>query len=164
MSWRSALKGLGLLWAVGLLAACATTPADLVLRNGKVVTVDDALPEAEAIAVTGDRVVAVGSDREIRKYVGESTEVIDLEGKLAIPGFIEGHGHFAYLGRAMLALDLTGAANWDEIVRWWPMPFERRSRVSGFSVGDGIRRSGTRRRSPPSRGCRSTRAFLGSPP
>lgn len=116
MSWRSALTGLGMLWAVGLLAGCATTPADLVLRNGKVVTVDDALPEAEAVAVTGDRIVAVGSDREIGKYVGESTEVIDLEGKLAIPGFIEGHGHFSYLGRAMLALDLTAAANWDEIV------------------------------------------------
>lgn len=116
MNWRSTLKGLGLVWAVSLLAACATAPADLVLRNGKVVTVDEALPEAEAIAVAGDRVVAVGSDREIGKYVGESTEVIDLEGKLAIPGFIEGHGHFAYLGRAMLALDLTGAANWEEIV------------------------------------------------
>ena len=84
MNWRSALVSLALVCAVGLLAACATTPADLVLRNGKVVTVDEAFPEAEAIAVTGDRVVAVGSDREIGKYVGESTEVIDLEGRLAI--------------------------------------------------------------------------------
>jgi len=99
-----------------LLAACGTAPADLVLRNGRVVTVDDAVPEAEAVAVTGDRIIAVGSDEEIADHIGGATEVIDLEGRLAIPGFIEGHGHFAYLGFAKMALDLTRASSWDEIV------------------------------------------------
>jgi len=90
--------------------------ADLVLRGGVVVTVDDALPEAEAIAVAGYKIVAVGSDREINAYVGRDTEVIDLEGRLAIPGLIEGHGHFMSMGWAKTTLDLTRAATWDEIV------------------------------------------------
>jgi predicted amidohydrolase YtcJ len=81
-----------------------------------VVTVDDALPEAEAIAVEGYKIVAVGSDREIGAYVGPDTEIIDLEGRLAIPGFIEGHAHFMSIGWAKMILDLTGAATWEEIV------------------------------------------------
>ena len=52
-------------------------PADLVLHNGKVVTVDDAVPDGEAVAVRAGRIVAVGSDREIEAYIGSSTEVID---------------------------------------------------------------------------------------
>jgi predicted amidohydrolase YtcJ len=91
-------------------------PATLVLRNGKVVTVDDSLPEAQAIAVRGSSIVAVGSNVEIERYVGPATEVIDLNGRLAIPGFIEGHGHFMGLGRARTILDLTVAKNFDDIV------------------------------------------------
>ncbi len=94
----------------------AVEPADLVLRGGVVLTVDDALPEAEAIAVDGHLIVAVGSDREIDAYVGPDTRVIDLRGRLAIPGFIEGHAHFMSMGQAKSMLDLTGAATWDEIV------------------------------------------------
>ena len=100
----------------GCLPSEPIEPADLVLRGGVVVTVDDALPEAEAIAVEGYKIVAVGSDREIGAYVGPDTEVIDLEGRLAIPGFIEGHGHYMSVGWAKTILDLTGAATWDEIV------------------------------------------------
>jgi predicted amidohydrolase YtcJ len=98
--------------------ACAGTaePADLVLRNGTVITVDDARPEAEAVALSDGRIVAVGSDREISDYVGSSTEVIDLDGRLAIPGFIEAHGHFTSLGDAKMILDLTQVSSWDEIV------------------------------------------------
>jgi predicted amidohydrolase YtcJ len=116
MSWKGTTRLLTIHSALGLLVACGSVPADLVLRGGKVVTVDDAIPEAQAIAVTADRILAVGSDQEIAGYIGEATEVIDLEGRLAIPGFIEGHGHFAYLGFAKMALDLTRAASWDEIV------------------------------------------------
>ncbi|MFQ5690625.1 MAG: amidohydrolase [Gemmatimonadota bacterium] len=90
--------------------------ADLVLENGHVVTVDPKRPEAEAVAVAGGRIVAVGSDREIRERVGPSTRVIDLEGRLAVPGFIEGHGHFMGLGRARMILDLRTARTWDDIV------------------------------------------------
>ncbi len=94
----------------------AVTAADLVLTNGRIVTVDSARPEAQALAVSGDRIVAVGSDAEIRRYVGPATQLLDLEGRLAIPGFIEGHGHYMSLGRARLILDLTTARTWEEIV------------------------------------------------
>ncbi len=105
----------------GLTIACgpagdAVEPADLVLTGGKVVTVDDNVPEGEAIAITGYTITAVGSSREISAYIGDDTEVIDLEGRLVIPGFIEGHGHFTGLGRAKMILDLTKVTDWDEIV------------------------------------------------
>ncbi|MBI4545611.1 MAG: amidohydrolase [Gemmatimonadetes bacterium] len=91
-------------------------PADLVLHNGVVVTVDSARPRAEALAVVGDRIIAVGGNAEIRRTIGPSTRVIDLQGRLAMPGFIEGHGHFLSLGRRKAMLDLTRAHNWDDIV------------------------------------------------
>lgn len=90
--------------------------AELVLRNGRIVTLDEALPEATALAASAGRIMAVGSDEEVEAYVGAGTEVIDLRGRLAIPGFIEGHGHFMSLGTSRLILDLTRVAGWDEIV------------------------------------------------
>jgi predicted amidohydrolase YtcJ len=103
---------------LGLLSAAAPRQerAELVLRNGKVVTVDDSRPEAQAVAVAGDRILAAGTNQEIDRLVGPSTEVIDLGGRLVIPGFIEGHGHFIGLGRSKMILDLTRVENWDEIV------------------------------------------------
>ena len=91
-------------------------PATLVLRNGKVVTVEAAMPEAQAIAVRGDRIVAVGTNQAIQAYVGPATEVIDLRGQLAIPGLVESHGHFMGLGQSKLTLDLMDVKDWDEIV------------------------------------------------
>ncbi|MFQ6102996.1 MAG: amidohydrolase [Candidatus Glassbacteria bacterium] len=90
--------------------------ADLVLTNGRIVTMDAQKPEATALAIRGDILIAVGSDEEIREYMGEGTKEIDLEGCLTIPGFIEGHAHFLGIGRAKLIVDLTGASSWDEIV------------------------------------------------
>ncbi len=66
-------------------------PADLVLKNGRIVTLNDQVPEAEALSAAGGRILAVGSDRQIEAFIGPETEVLDLEGRLAIPGFIEGH-------------------------------------------------------------------------
>ena len=91
-------------------------PAELVLTNGKVVTLEDGVPDAQAVASTGGRIVAVGTNAEIQKYVGPKTEVIDVKGQLVIPGFIEGHGHFTGVGTARLNLDLMDAKTWDEIV------------------------------------------------
>ncbi len=90
--------------------------ADLVLRGGRIVTVDSMAPEARALAVRGDRILAVGTDEEISRHIGEGTQIIDLRGRLVLPGFIEGHGHFLSLGRAKLILDLTQAAEWSDIV------------------------------------------------
>jgi predicted amidohydrolase YtcJ len=91
-------------------------PADLVLRGGKVATVDPALGNVEAVAVNGYQITAVGSNEEISAYIGPQTEVIELNGRFAMPGFIEGHGHYMGLGRAKQILDLTKVNNWDEVV------------------------------------------------
>jgi predicted amidohydrolase YtcJ len=101
-----------------LFTACAprVDPADLVLHNGKIVTVDTARPSAQALAVRGDSIVALGTDEEINRYIGDKTQVIDLAGKLAIPGFIDAHLHFMGVGEQKLQLDLTKAKNWDDIV------------------------------------------------
>ena len=92
-------------------------PADLVLRGGKIVTVDDARPEAQAMAVRGDTIAAIGSDAEIQPYIGANTTVIDLKGALATPGFIDAHVHFTSVGEAARNLKLSTAKNWDDIVR-----------------------------------------------
>jgi len=104
-----------------LLTACAPgvpapPPADRVLTHGKIVTLDEAVPIAEALAIRGDRILAVGTVEEIEALIGPETEVIDLGGQLAIPGFIEGHGHFLGVGEARMQLDLMHGANWDEVV------------------------------------------------
>ena len=90
--------------------------ADLILRNGKIVTMDDRWPQVSALAVKGDRISAVGSDRDMLRYIGTETQVIDLKGMLAIPGFIEGHGHFYSLGASLMELELRNAENWDAII------------------------------------------------
>jgi predicted amidohydrolase YtcJ len=99
-----------------LTAQQAPTPATLVLRNGKIVTVDAAVPEAQAVAIRGDRIAAVGSNAAIQPFVGPNTQVIDLRGQLAIPGLIESHGHFMGLGQSKMTLDLMDVKDWDEIV------------------------------------------------
>ena len=102
---------------VSLAVVQAQTPsATLVLRNGKIVTVDAAMPQAQAIAVTGDRITAVGTNDAIQKFVGPKTQVIDLQGRLAIPGLVESHGHFMGFGQSKLTLDLMDVKDWDEIV------------------------------------------------
>jgi len=91
-------------------------PADLILINGHVVTADDSKPEAEAVAVRGDLIAAVGTTAEIRAMAGPSTKVIDLGGRLLIPGFIEGHGHFTGLGAGLMNLNLMTAKSWEDIL------------------------------------------------
>jgi len=79
--------------AVWSFAAVAQT-ADLVLLNGKVVTVDDRFTIAEALAIRGQRIVAVGTAAEIERLKGPSTQTIDLRGRTVIPGLIDNHAHF----------------------------------------------------------------------
>jgi predicted amidohydrolase YtcJ len=108
-----------------LLAACSNEPAevtpsvppaDLVLMNGEIATADPAFGTVEAVAVTGYQISAVGTDDEVARYIGPDTRVIELEGRMAMPGFIEGHGHYMSLGRSKQILDLATAKNWEEIV------------------------------------------------
>src|SRR3954453_17814522 len=96
--------------------AAFAQPADLVLRNGKIVTLGAAAPVVQALAVRGEKISAVGSDADAAKWIGPRTQVVDLHGMLAIPGFIEGHGHFTGVGEFRMGLDLREARTWDEIV------------------------------------------------
>jgi predicted amidohydrolase YtcJ len=97
-------------------AAPPVDPADLVITNGKIVTVEEALPEAQAVVVRGDRILDLGSREAMQRYVGPQTQVIDAAGQLVIPGFIESHGHFTGVGEAQLNLKLAQVKTWDEIV------------------------------------------------
>jgi len=92
-------------------------PAELVIRGGRIVTLDAHVPEAQALAARDGRIVALGSNTEIQRYVGSGTEVVELNGQFAMPGFIEGHGHFTGIGNAKLGLELMGTESWEQIVR-----------------------------------------------
>ncbi len=110
-----------LIWGAALLcwrcgdAASPVETADMALVNGVIVTMDEAAPRAEALAVKNGLIVEVGDNAAIRARIGEGTEVIDLQGATAIPGFIEGHGHFLGLGIAKLNLDLMNVETWDAV-------------------------------------------------
>jgi len=75
--------------------AAAQSPADTVITGGKILTVDDDFAVAAALAIDDGRIVAVGTDDEVRRYVGASTRVLDVEGATVIPGLIDNHFHFA---------------------------------------------------------------------
>jgi hypothetical protein len=85
--------------------------ADLILRSGKIITVDDRETIAEAVAVKHSKIIAVGNYEEIDAYVGSSTKVINLRGRAVIPGLMDSHGHFAREGMDRMRLvDLSQEA------------------------------------------------------
>ncbi len=92
-------------------------PADLVLRGGRIVTLDARVPEAQALAARDGRIVAIGTNADVQRHVGTGTQVIDLDGQFAMPGFIEGHGHFTGIGNAKLGLELLNTTSWEQIVQ-----------------------------------------------
>jgi predicted amidohydrolase YtcJ len=121
-NWFPGTQILGALAAL-VLAVAACDPmaspedaADLILVNGKVVTLDPEIGEVQAVAVKDGRIVAAGRNAAVRDMVGRETEMIDLEGRTAIPGFIEGHGHYIGFGTSLTILRLAEARTWDEIV------------------------------------------------
>jgi len=93
-----------------------TVAADVVIRGGKVATVDPDLGNVEALAINGYQITAVGSNEEISSLIGSETKIVELNGRFAMPGFIEGHGHYLSLGRSKQILDLNDVKNWNEIV------------------------------------------------
>jgi len=97
-----------------LCAACSQQPpADLVLKNGEIYTMEDGQPWATAVSISGNRIVAVlDSDEEADAYVGPNTRVVDLKGRFVLPGFIDGHTHFNRAGELINGVNLmTVAAN-----------------------------------------------------
>jgi predicted amidohydrolase YtcJ len=90
--------------------------ADLVLTDGRIWTGDDRRPWAEAVAVLGEKIVAVGTTKDVARWVGPNTRVIDLENNLVLPGFIDSHTHFLDGGLALLNIRLREAKRREEFV------------------------------------------------
>lgn len=80
-----------------------SAPADFVLTNAKVYTVDPHKPWAQAVAVRNGRIVHVGDTAAVQAYIGAETKVVDAAGRLVLPGFVESHWHFETTGFAFQA-------------------------------------------------------------
>jgi len=106
-----------LLFAAASLSSQQSPSADLVVLHGRVWTVDAAHPQAEALAIHGSRIIAVGSDADIAKWIGPGTKQIDVQGKSVLPGFIDAHVHFTSGGGEISGVHLRDAATPQEFVR-----------------------------------------------
>jgi predicted amidohydrolase YtcJ len=104
---------------ISLFAAQAQSrpAADLIIRNAKVWTVDKAQPSAQAVAVLGERIVAVGSNADVDTWRGPRTQVLDAQGRLLLPGFNDAHCHFVQGGLQLDQVELNDAASTDEFKR-----------------------------------------------
>src|SRR5512145_1717778 len=120
-------RSIGLAIAAAAIAACAqegservderkSTVADLALRNGAIYTVDGARSWAETIAIDDGRIVYVGNDAGAKDYVGPQTQVVDLEGRMVLPGFQDVHIHPISGGIEANGCDLNAATSVDEYV------------------------------------------------
>jgi predicted amidohydrolase YtcJ len=105
-----------LLFAASSLAAQAPRPADLIVTNARIYTVDDSHPFVSALAVRDGRVAFVGSEREAMVLRGATTKVIDAAGQTVIPGMIDAHAHLFGLGTFLRDIDLTDTRSYDAIV------------------------------------------------
>ena len=94
----------------------APPPADLLVVNARVYTVDEARPEAQAIAIRGDRLVVVGSDSEALALRGPATQVIDAGGRAVVPGLHDAHGHVLGLGESLQQIDLRGTTSAQAVI------------------------------------------------
>ncbi len=106
--------------------------ADLAILNAKVWTVNRGQPTAEAVAARGQRIIAMGSDAEVRKVIGRRTRVVDAGGRLVLPGFNDAHVHLLGGGFSLTGLDLRNAANEDEFVELL------RDHVAGLPKGEWV--------------------------
>ena len=114
MNWgrTSTAAAAALALTMAVVAGCggsADTPADTVLRHGRVVTIDAKNSTHEAVAVRDGKIVYVGSDAGVQTWIGTSTKVIDLGGRMLMPGFVDAHLHSLAGGRALLLCDLAYA-------------------------------------------------------
>src|SRR5436190_2316950 len=91
-------------------------PADVVFKNGTVYTANDRAPKAQAIAVKADRIIFVGTDAAVQKYVGAQTRVVDLHGNTVLPGFTDAHQHLSGVGFREMTLNLEGTTSLDDLL------------------------------------------------
>ena len=108
---------LGFLFIAASVQAQKPAAADLIFVDGRVWTVDKAMPEAQALAVQNGRIMGIGSSAEIRTLAGPSTRIIDLAGRMLMPGFIDNHVHFLNSGLQLLGIELRSAASEEEFTR-----------------------------------------------
>jgi predicted amidohydrolase YtcJ len=101
--------------AFAFLSVAAEGAADNVFLNGKVLTMDESGSISESVAVKDGVIIFVGKNCDAEKFIGSGTKVIDLKGRLLMPGFIESHGHFYSTGQSLNILDLVGTASAEEI-------------------------------------------------
>src|SRR6267143_941560 len=92
------------------------TSADVVFKNGNIYTANERQPKAEAIAVRGDRIIFVGSNRDAQQYVGGNTRVIDLNGKTMVPGMTDAHNHLSGVGFREMTLNLEGVTSLEDFL------------------------------------------------
>jgi hypothetical protein len=97
-------------------ALAQQAPADLIVTNARVYTVDESHPIVDALAVRGGRVAFVGDTRGALALKGAATKVVDLGGRTVIPGMVDAHGHVSGLGSALAIVDLTGSASYEEVI------------------------------------------------
>lgn len=90
--------------------------ADLIVTNGRIYTVDDSRPLAEAMAIAAGKILFVGSDRGAKVFAGSGTKIVDLAGRTVIPGMVDAHAHLLGLGVALQTVDLVGTKSYAEII------------------------------------------------
>ncbi|MDQ3517609.1 MAG: amidohydrolase [Gemmatimonadota bacterium] len=90
--------------------------ADLIVTNGRIYTVDDSRPLAQAMAIAAGKILFVGSDRGARVFAGPNTRTTDLAGRTVIPGMVDAHAHLLGLGVALQTVDLVGTKSYAEII------------------------------------------------
>lgn len=99
---RSSLAVVAAIAVLCLAPATAAEPADRIIRGGSIITVNPAQPAAEAVAIHGGRIVAVGTEADVMPHKGPSTQVTDLAGRTLVPGFVDGHSHFFTCGEVQV--------------------------------------------------------------
>jgi predicted amidohydrolase YtcJ len=118
ISWTRPLCGFALTFLLATWGFAQRKPAaDLIIANANIWTVDAGQPQAEAVAVLGERIVAVGSNAEIEQWRGPQTRVINAEGKRLVPGFNDAHVHFISGGMQLDAVQLKDATSAEEFAR-----------------------------------------------
>lgn len=134
------------------LIACRENPESVLFYNGRVITVNDAVPRAEAVWVENGIIAAVGGSDELLARASSQTEKIDLRGAVLVPGFIDGHSHFSQYIQILTIAQLEGSSSFDDIVsRLDTYARENPDTKEGWIIGFGYDNTGLKERQHPTR-------------
>jgi len=114
--FRSIKLAAALLVLAGLASPLWAQPADYVFKNAKVYTLNSASPWAEAVAVRGNKITYVGDNSGLATLTSANTQVIDLEGKMVLPGFIDAHAHPVFFSLSISPIPLC--VSWKRVVAY----------------------------------------------